>query len=389
MALCLTKDVIRRYWLSSRKLTAGTHERPCVQTEYTFGRRLLELPRMTSSIQRDVRDAELGLAADALPTPTPAGMPAKVVACDLQTPALVSMAGPAAQFAWEEFIYGTIRNLHTRRAYLFAIRQFLVHVLRLGRDLALITPRDVGQYLDALTYAPGTKKLHLAALRHFFDALVTRHVVVLNPAASVRGERLQVIDGKTPEIGVDQARRLLGSITTSHIVGLRDRAIVGIFIYTAARVGAVAKLRRSDFYAVSDQHCLRFAEKGGKSREIPVRHDLRQFILDYLTAAGLEYPDKATPLFRTAVRRTRELTQFGMTADDMTRMVKRRIKDAGLSERLSPHSFRVTTITDLLSQGVPLDDVQHLAGHADPRTTRLYDRRQRRVTRNIVERISI
>ena len=78
-----------------------------------------------------------------------------------------------------------------------------------------------------------------------------------------------------------------------------------------------------------------------------------------------------------------------MTAGDMNRMVKRRLKDAGLPSQLSPHSFRVTTVTDLLSQGVPLKDVQHLAGHADPRTTRLYDRRGRKVTQNIVERISI
>jgi site-specific recombinase XerD len=78
-----------------------------------------------------------------------------------------------------------------------------------------------------------------------------------------------------------------------------------------------------------------------------------------------------------------------MTADDIGRMVKRRMRDANLPDRLSPHSFRVTTITDLLAQGVALEDVQHLAGHSDPRTTRLYDRRQRRVTRNIVERISI
>ena len=62
---------------------------------------------------------------------------------------------------------------------------------------------------------------------------------------------------------------------------------------------------------------------------------------------------------------------------------------AGLPSRLSPHSFRVATITDLLEQGVPLEDVQNLAGHADPRTTRLYDRRSKKVTRNIVERISI
>ena len=70
-------------------------------------------------------------------------------------------------------------------------------------------------------------------------------------------------------------------------------------------------------------------------------------------------------------------------------MMKRRLKDAELPEQLSPHSFRVTTITDLLEQGVPLEDVQRLAGHSDPRTTRLYDRRDRKVTRNIVERISV
>jgi integrase len=56
------------------------------------------------------------------------------------------------------------------------------------------------------------------------------------------------------------------------------------------------------------------------------------------------------------------------------------MKDAGLPARPSPHSFRVTGITDLLSQGVPLDDVQFLAGHSSPRTTKLYDRRQKRVT---------
>jgi len=96
-----------------------------------------------------------------------------------------------------------------------------------------------------------------------------------------------------------------------------------------------------------------------------------------------------SPMFRSTIRRTRTLTRIGMTANDIGRMVKRRMRDAGLPSRLSPHSFRVTTITDLLAQGVPLEDVQHLAGHSDPRTTRLYDRRKRRVTRNIVERISI
>jgi site-specific recombinase XerD len=78
-----------------------------------------------------------------------------------------------------------------------------------------------------------------------------------------------------------------------------------------------------------------------------------------------------------------------LTTKAVCELVKRRLKDAGLASRLSPHSFRVTAITDLLTQGVPLEDVQYLAGHAEPRTTGLYDRRQKIVTRKIVERISI
>src|SRR5215831_13222138 len=240
----------------------------------------------------------------------------------------------------------------------------------------------------------------MAALRHFFDGLVTRHAIILNPAHSVRGERYQVVEGKTPEVTVKGARDLLAAIkmvdesrqpelAQSRVVRLRDRAIIGILIYTASRAGAVAKLRCGNFYDAGDQWMLHFDEKGGKSREIPVRHDLEGMIHDYIRAAGLSSAPKDAPLFRTTVRKEKRLTENAMHVNDICRMVKRRMKDADLSGRLSPHSFRVTTITDLLEQGVPLEDVQRLAGHADPRTTRLYDRRDKKITRNIVERISI
>ena len=144
-----------------------------------------------------------------------------------------------------------------------------------------------------------------------------------------------------------------------------------------------------DFYDTGDQHCLHFVDKGGKSREIPVRHDLQGILFSYLAAADLGNADGASPLFRSADGRTGRLTDRPVSTGDIARMMKRRLRDAGLSSRLSPHSFRVTSVTDLLTQGIPLEEVQYLAGHIDPRTTRLYDRRQRKVTRNIVERISI
>lgn len=70
-------------------------------------------------------------------------------------------------------------------------------------------------------------------------------------------------------------------------------------------------------------------------------------------------------------------------------MMKRRLAAAGMGTSYSPHSFRSCTATDLLLQGVTLEDVQYLLGHADPRVTQLYDRRQKQVARNIVERISV
>jgi site-specific recombinase XerD len=300
-------------------------------------------------------------------------------------PAIVKAAGRSAEFAWEEFFQAELANAHTRKNYMHAVRRFLAWVEERNLELPRVAPGDVGEYLQGLELAVPTRKLHLAALRRFFDRLVNRHACVINPAATVKAERYAVVEGKTPEIAAPQARTLLRSIDVSNPVGLRDRTILAVLIYTAARVGAVARLSVKNLVHDASQYTLRFSEKGGKSREIPVRHDLEQLLLAYVRAAGIT----DGPLFRTANRKTRTLTRNAMTGIDVCRMMKRRLEAAGLPTHFSPHSFRVATVTDLLEQNVPLEDVQYLAGHADPRTTRIYDRRRRKVTRNIVERISI
>lgn len=317
-------------------------------------------------------------------------------------PAIVAAAG--AGWVWEEFFSGQLRNPHTRRAYVRAVRHFLAWAEGEGVTLKQIAPGQVGKYLDQLGGSIPKKKLHLAALRRFFDQLVVRHVVLLNPAASVCGERYQVVEGKTPELGIDNARTLLKRLDEridqarteqgegKHdrtLVALRDRAVIGMLIYTAARREAVATLRRGDLRHDGVQHLLRFTEKGGKERAIPVHHELERWLLAYVEAAGLGNAPKDSPLFRSAEGKTGKLSAQSITGGDVGRLVKRRLKDAGLPGDLSPHSFRVTVITDLLEQGQPLEDVQHLAGHVDPRTTRLYDRRQKKATRKLVEKISV
>lgn len=308
---------------------------------------------------------------------------------DIWMPQSIKAHGAAGRFAWEEFFSGRIRNLHTRRAYLHAVRVFLDWCQLHEVDLLGITPGMIGRYFDLHTGCPPTKKLHMSAIRGLFDVLVQRHVVVLNPALSVRTERFSAIEGKTPEVTVEQARRLRDSIDLVTAMDYRDRAIISTLIYTAARVGAIAKLRVGDLVDEGNHLSIRFREKGGKQRTIPARISLQADLEQYLRWSASADPERTSPLFRSGPGRSRLLGSTTMSAIDISRMLKRRIKKAGLPSAISPHSFRACAATDLLLQGVRLEDVQYLLGHSDARVTRLYDRRQRQVTRNIVERISV
>ncbi|HZZ80874.1 MAG TPA: tyrosine-type recombinase/integrase, partial [Gemmataceae bacterium] len=125
------------------------------------------------------------------------------------------------------------------------------------------------------------------------------------------------------------------------------------------------------------------------SRLIPVQHKLHGYLLEYQESLDWKSQPPDSPLFRSVAGRTGLLTDQPMRNIDVCRMVKRRLRAAGVPDQFSPHSFRVATVTDLLTQGVSLEDVQYLAGHSDTRTTKLYDRRKQEVTRGTVEKISI
>ncbi|MDE2850407.1 MAG: tyrosine-type recombinase/integrase [Acidobacteriota bacterium] len=316
--------------------------------------------------------------------------PGRVVRRDSQHyPEALRQAGPAALFAADEFFTARIRNPHTRRAYQRPVRLFLEWCRDQELDLRSVAPGDAAEFIDSLG-SVSVQKLAIAALRQFFDVLVNRHAVMLNPFRSVRGPRRDTREGKTPEITVPQARELLDSLDSARPVGLRDRAILGTLTYTGQRVGAVARLRIQDLLDYGDRRSFAFREKRGKEREIPLRFDLDQWISEYMAAAVPVDEPKSAPLFRTtSPTAATGFTNRGVQPWTIRTLLKRRLRDAGLPEIITPHSFRVMVVTDLLSQDVPIEEVQYLAGHSHPSTTQVYDRRSRRVTRNLVERISV
>src|SRR5579863_6839466 len=102
-----------------------------------------------------------------------------------------------------------------------------------------------------------------------FDWLVIGQIIPINPACAVRGQKHVVKKGKTPVLSVEETRVLLDAIDTRTPVGLRDRALIALLVYTLARVGAAVAMRVEDVYIQGRRTWFRLHEKGGKRHEMP------------------------------------------------------------------------------------------------------------------------
>jgi integrase/recombinase XerD len=257
-------------------------------------------------------------------------------------------------------------------------------------ELRQVQPVHVAAYVEELGRASAapTVKQHLACLRMLFDWLVTGQVLPSNPAHSVRGPRHSVSKGATAVISSEEARELLDSIDISNVVGLRDRALIAVMAFSFARVSAVVGLKVEDYYPQKKRWWLRLREKNGKVNEMPCHHNLETYLDAYLAAAGIEN-DRKGPLFRAAVRKTKQLSNRPLSRNDVWHMVRRRAADLGLETAIGCHTFRATGITDYLTNGGRIEVAQRMAGHANAKTTGLYDRRNDEISVGEIEKIGI
>jgi site-specific recombinase XerD len=319
---------------------------------------------------------------DLIPSSNPRGT--------LVVPALIADAGPDAATRFAEFFTANIQNAHTRRAYFRNAITFLRWCEEQGiMSLAAVQPIVVAAYIEQLGQAGLSKpsiKQALATIRMLFDHLVVRQVVAVNPASSVRGPKHIVKRGKTPILPDDEAKTLLASIATTTIIGLRDKAIVAVMLYTFARVGAVVKLKVGDYYPVGKRWRIRLDEKGGNDHEIPASHKLEEILDAYRDAAGIA-DDKNGYLFRSAPGKAKQLTAKPMRQEYVYRMLRRRCLEAGIKTLVGCHSCRATGITNYMRHGGTLERAQAMAGHSSSRTTSLYNRVEDEISLEEVEKI--
>ena len=239
----------------------------------------------------------------------------------LVVPAMIADAGDRASRRFLDFFVASIGNDNTRMAYYRAVCSFFAWLEQHGiGGLVDIEPFHVAAYIKALKVSdPGnpavrqraaarpTVKQHLAAIRMLFDWLIVGQVLAVNPAHAVRGPKHVVRRGKTPVLTEDQARRLLGSIKVARkitlpdgaeaeepwLVGLRDRALIALLVYSFARISAALHMNVEDYYPQGKRWWVRLHEKGGKRHEMPAHHKLEQFLDEYLDAAGIRDQGRA------------------------------------------------------------------------------------------------
>src|SRR6266446_2566097 len=204
-----------------------------------------------------------------------------------QVPAIVAEVGPEATKKFFEFFTVPIRNKNTRIAYYHAIGQFLTWCGRAGfQSLEDIEPITVAAYIEQHPGSPPTVKQHMAAIRMLFSWLTEKGILAMNPAREVATPRFSRAEGKTPAFTPEEVHQLLDSIDTANLVGLRDKALLAILAYTFGRISAVVSLKVEDYIQTGKRCVIRFREKGGKEKEIPVHHKLEEILDDYLLRSG-------------------------------------------------------------------------------------------------------
>ena len=186
--------------------------------------------------------------------------------------------------------------------------------------------------------------------------------------AAVRGPRHVVRRSKTPVLDPAEARQLIDAINASTIIGLRDRALIGLMVYSFARIGAALGIGVEDVYQQNRRLWVRLHEKGGKQHAMPCHHNLEIYLHEYIDGAGLANDPKAM-LFQTYSRATGQLTGHPLPQANAYEMIQRRARSAGIITRVGNHTFRATGVTAYLKNGGTLEkgprDCMRLRASAD------------------------
>ena len=293
---------------------------------------------------------------------------------------LASLADLAA-IPEEEIWLASQKSARTRRAY----KQDVAHFMR---TLGITTPDQLRQVdhraviawerimREEERAAASTVRRRMSALSSLFKHLVRHGTASRNPVVNVARPSINREEGSTAAFSKAEARRLLDAPAPDTLAGLRDRAILSVGLQVGLRRAEIAGLTVGDLHQNRGYDALRLTRKGGRRDALAINPQAAARIRAYLEKAG-HSAEHGAPLFRPLRGNAKAHDPAGrMDPDAIDRVLRKYATVIGLGRGYSAHSMRATFITTALENGAQLEDVQKAAGHRDPSTTKLYDRRQ-------------
>jgi integrase/recombinase XerD len=270
---------------------------------------------------------------------------------------------------------------HTRRTYRDAVADFIRrYVIRDRADFRRVDRAAVVSWQRAMKVEglkPRTIRVRLSALSSLFAHLVEHRAADQNPVREIRRPRVNRRHGSTASFSQKEARTILDAPDLAGIQGLRDRAILAVGFYAGCRRSEIAGMTVASFHSTAGHPALRFVAKGGHEHVVVIHGNAAKRIEEYLVAAG-HAGDVDGPLFRPVRNNARgaQILRRHLHPDVIDRILRKYAhKGLGKTRGYSAHSMRATFITTALENGANLEDVQEAVGHADPSTTKQYDRR--------------
>src|SRR5689334_23085806 len=280
----------------------------------------------------------------------------------------------------EEIWLASRKSARTRRAYRNDVAHFMRTLnIRSLDELRRVDHRAVMAWERLMREEQGsqasTVRRRLAALSSLFAHLVKFGVVDMNPVRDVERPAVNRREGMTLAFSQKQARSILDAPDANALHGVRDRAILAVGLQVGFRRAEIASLKVGDFHMNRGFDSLKVVRKGGKKGSLAIHPQTAQRIKDYLAMAG-HGDDFEGPLFRPVKDNLKgQVSRRHIYPGAIDRVLRKYARSIGLERGYSAHSMRATFITTALDNGASLEDVQSAAGHADPSTTKLYDRR--------------
>jgi integrase/recombinase XerD len=301
-----------------------------------------------------------------------------------------TVAIPVQEYAdfTEKWLANRRLSEHTREAYRRDVAAFLAWCTENDVDPRQARFTHINQYARALestvdprsgrTLAPTTVSRKLSGLSSWYDFLLKMDLIPANPVGGA--DRPYVDRDHSTTVGMSAAE-VDALLRAARDDSARHHAIIALLADLGLRVSEVCKLNLADLGHERGHRTVRFVGKGGRPRRRALAPGTADTLDHYLSErarlAGVEVDDLSGPVF---------VTQSGASIDRnaVFRLVRRLAEKAGIPSagRLSPHSLRHAFATTARSEGVPLEDVQDAMGHADPRTTRRYDRDRHNLDRD-------